>query len=170
MQSGPSQFIDPGCLADTQDDISGTISIEGMRRLQELLSSNIGLIQYKLLFDKDEQGRIRLSGGYRVTLGMECQRCLQQVDVDIDRSVDVVLLADENEAKTLPGEIEPLIVSAGKLSLQAFFEEELLLALPLAPKHDTKKCHLQTQKCTSADDRQHPFRVLKDLKLKNSKD
>ena len=171
MQSGPSQFIDPARLADTRDNISGVLSFKDMQRLQELLSENTGSIRYELQFVKDEQDRISISGEYSGTVIMECQRCLQPVDVEITRAVNVAVVADENEAKSLPRKVEPLIVSGRKLSLPIFFEDELLLALPLAPNHDTKDCHVQKLQIGQVDDdRQHPFTVLKDLKLNNSND
>lgn len=171
MQSGPSQIIDPVRLADTRDNISGVLNLDGMQRVQEYLSTNTGSIRYKLQFDKDGQNRILISGEYSSTVIMECQRCLQPVDIEITRAVNVAVVADENEAKSLPRNVEPLIVSGRKLSLPMFFEDELLLALPLAPNHDTKDCHVRTLQSGQIDnDRQNPFTVLKDLKLHNSND
>jgi uncharacterized protein len=104
---------------------------------------------------------------------MECQRCLRAVNVDIEQRVNVCLAADENESTKLPGDVEPILMTSKVLSLISFIEDELLLALPLAPNHDTIDCHpkiSQISQVSDDKDRQHPFSVLKDFKLKNSKD
>jgi DUF177 domain-containing protein len=171
MQPGPPQFIDPTRLAETRDGISGYLDIGGMLRLHELLSKKEGSVGFELRFDKDERNRIRISGEYSTSLCMECQRCLQAVEVEIAGLINVALLAHEDEAANLPKEVDPLILKGRELSLQMFFEDELLLGLPLSPSHDTDACHAQDpQNPEKNENRQHPFAVLKDLKLKNSKD
>jgi len=171
MQPGPPQFFDPARLADSRDELSGALDIDGMHRLHALLSDDVGSVQFTLHFVKDEHGRIRVSGQYSSSLSMECQRCLGPVQVDIAGSIDVVLLFNEEEAGNLPGKAEPLILVGREVSLLQFLEDELLLALPLAPSHDTQGCHAQSSHYGKENEnRQRPFAALKDLKLKNSKD
>ncbi|MFT5133025.1 MAG: hypothetical protein ACI9SC_001494, partial [Gammaproteobacteria bacterium] len=107
MQSGPPQFIDPARLADTRDELSGVLSIDDMLRLQALVTGHTDSIQFDLRFDRDDKKRIRISGRYSACLIMACQRCLQAIEVEIVRPVNVVLLANEDDAETLPEEVEP---------------------------------------------------------------
>ncbi len=169
MQTGPPQFFDPARLAESREEISGVLDINGMQGLHGLLCNDAASIQFELHFDKDEQNRIRISGRYSTSLSMECRRCLQPVGVDIAGSVNVVLLASEDEVAELPRKLEPLIMTGRKLSLHRFFEDELLLALPLAPSHNTDVCHPQAPPPDRDNgDGRRPFAILKDLKLKNS--
>ncbi|MBT7950032.1 MAG: hypothetical protein HN764_00260 [Gammaproteobacteria bacterium] len=171
MEQGPPQFVDPKRLAENRDEISGILDIAGMQRLEGLLSKNTGSVSFELLFNRDEHGRICVSGNYKTELCMQCQRCLLPVDVKIDKDVNVTLVADEEEATRVSRDIEPLVLTDKKLSLLMFFEDELLLAIPLAPNHEVEDCHVeQSSETEIREETQRPFAVLKDLKLKSSKD
>lgn len=171
MQAGLPQFIDPERFADKREDLSGVLPIDSMQRLHELLSKKTGSVQFELHFDKDKQGRIHISGQYNASLNMNCQRCLRSLEVDICGLFNVVLVTDEDEAAKLPRDVEPLILTERKLSLPIFFEDELILSLPLAPNHETNECHGQDRQVGEGKvDRQRPFAVLKDLKLIKNKD
>lgn len=171
MQAGLPQFIDPARFADNKEDISGTLPIDSMQRLHELLSRKTGLVQFELHFDRDERRRVRLSGQYSASLHMQCQRCLQPLAVNIAGTINVALLADDEEAAMLPREVEPLILTGRELSLPIFFEEELLLGLPLAPNHDSNTCRARVSDNGKDDEkRQRPFAALKDFKPTKSKD
>jgi uncharacterized protein len=171
MQHGLPQFIDPHRLVDTSENLSGSMSIEGMHRLQELLSENLAAVEFELKFERDGNGRIRISGNYCTSLGMQCQRCLQNVKVDIARTIRVGLIKDESEVAMLPREFEPLLFNTKVLSLPIFFEDELLLALPLAPNHDNSECHRKESIVDeTVSERPSPFAALKDFKIKNSND
>ncbi len=171
MEQGPPQFVDPKRLAENRDEISGTLDIAEMQRLKGLLSKNTGSVSFELQFDRDGHGRVHVSGHYKTDLCMQCQRCLLPVEVKIDKDVNVTLVADEEEAGKVSRDIEPLVLTDKKLSLLMFFEDELLLAIPLAPNHDTEDCRVeQTNETENRGETQRPFAVLKDLKLKSSKD
>jgi uncharacterized protein len=171
MQQGPPQYVDPKRLARNRDDISGTLDIADMQRLSELLESQSGSVRFELQFDNDVHNRIRIVGKYDTELSMQCHRCLRPVAVNIARAINVTLVTNEDEVAKLSRDVEPLVLADRELSLVVFFEDELLLALPLAPNHETEECHIQeSQDRETNEDRQRPFAVLKDLKLKNSKD
>jgi uncharacterized protein len=68
---------------------------------------------------------------------MTCQRCLAVVDigVDLDRhfrfvATEAIAMAEDDAAE------EDLLVVSKQFELQALIEDELLMALPIVPKHD----------------------------------
>ena len=68
---------------------------------------------------------------------LQCQRCLQPLDaaVHVDRHGRCV--ADEDTAAALDDEIEDEVLALPKtLNLRDLVEDEMLLALPLVPRHD----------------------------------
>ena len=167
MQHGPPQFIDPLRLAESKEELSGSLSIEGMHRLEHLLSENTASVEFKLRFERDASGRICILGNYSTSLSMQCQRCLQNITVEIEKTIKIGLVKDESEAAMLPRELEPLLLETKVLSLPLLFEDELLLALPLAPNHDNDECHRQESSADeSLSEKPNPFAVLKDLKIK----
>ncbi|MFO1326891.1 MAG: DUF177 domain-containing protein [Rubrivivax sp.] len=70
------------------------------------------------------------------TLPLSCQRCLEPVaqPVRVDRRY--LFVRDEAEAARLDGEIEEdVLVATRELDLHELLEDELLLDLPLVPRH-----------------------------------
>lgn len=101
-----------------------------------------------------------------VRLALCCQRCLAPVEetVALDRALRFV--ADEQQAAALDAELEDDVLSLERvLDLRELVEDELLLALPLVPRH--AQC---PQPLPLSDDeepveeRANPFAVLAGLK------
>lgn len=73
----------------------------------------------------------------RVPVEMTCQRCLQPVAVDLVVDNHFRLARDESEAERLDATIETDVLAADRTcDLKELVEDELLLALPLVPRHD----------------------------------
>lgn len=106
----------------------------------------------------------------------ECQRCLQPVALDlaVDRSLRFV--ADEATAAALDAESEEDVLAMGRrFDLVELVEDELLLALPLVPMHDTCPVPLGLPEAPSAADEDaaseapaRPFAALAALKRRRS--
>ena len=75
-------------------------------------------------------------------LHLVCQRCLQDCAVDLEEKRRFVLVASEAEADNYPledEEQEPLVASQ-HFNLLETIEDEVLLSLPLIPKHPEGFC------------------------------
>ena len=108
-------------------------------------------------------------------LHLVCQRCLQDCTVDLDEKRRFVLLATEAEADDFPmedEEQEPLVASQ-HFNLLETIEDEVLLSLPLIPKHPEGFCEPHASvfgvddEDEVVDERENPFNILKNMK-KNS--
>lgn len=67
---------------------------------------------------------------------LECQRCLQPVTLPLRVQRHVVFVPGEDEAARLDEEIEDDVLALpARLDLFGLIEDELLLALPLVPRH-----------------------------------
>jgi len=67
----------------------------------------------------------------------ECQRCLQPVALPLDVRRRVRFVAGEETAARLDEELDDDVLAlVPRLDLPALIEDELLLALPLVPRHD----------------------------------
>ncbi|MBL8289944.1 MAG: DUF177 domain-containing protein [Rubrivivax sp.] len=76
--------------------------------------------------------------GVDSTLTLECQRCLQPVTVPLSVERRLRFVEGEDEAARLDEELEDDVLAlTHRLDLRALVEDELLLALPLVPRHDT---------------------------------
>lgn len=171
MNAGRSVSIDPGLLADAGECLSGDLAIDEMPRILELLSNAEGAVHYALRFTRDEYRRVLITGEFSTRLSMLCQRCLEPAEIDISHAVNLAVTGDETEADALPARLEPFLLTKRTVPLNELLEEELLLALPLAPNHDTETCHRQNEMTgEKADETQRPFADLKTLMAKNEID
>ncbi len=75
--------------------------------------------------------------GAETTVWLQCQRCLQAMreDLAVDRSFRFVRSESEAEAED-PGSEEDVLVLSRALDLRVLVEDELILELPLVPRHD----------------------------------
>jgi uncharacterized protein len=108
--------------------------------------------------------------GARTAVRLVCQRCLQAMEVplEIDRSFRFV--RNENEAAELDAQVEEdILVLSRSLDLRELVEDELLLALPLVPRHEDCRhpaAGLAEPPVTdeAPAERPHPFAALAALK------
>jgi len=69
---------------------------------------------------------------------LQCQRCLQPLDVPVDVDRQFRFVEDEATAARIDEEIEDeVLVLSRALDLRELLEDEMLLALPLVPRHET---------------------------------
>ncbi len=101
---------------------------------------------------------------------LTCQRCLQPFTVPLHIDQRIRFVRGEAEAEALDAEIEDDVLALSKsLDLRALVEDELLLALPIVPRHDS--CPQPLPVPLGADampedvpERPHPFAALQRLK------
>ncbi|MCW5632636.1 MAG: DUF177 domain-containing protein [Rubrivivax sp.] len=89
---------------------------------------------------------LRLAGGVEhcaidldlhAIVGLECQRCLQPMAVPLVVQRRIRFVDDEEEAARLDEELEDdVLAMPSRLDLRALVEDELLLAMPLVPRHE----------------------------------
>jgi uncharacterized protein len=105
---------------------------------------------------------------------LTCQRCLQPFGepLAIDRRIRFV--QGEARAETLDAEIDDDVLALSKaLDLRSLIEDELLLALPIVPRHDgacPQPLSFAADEAPAPDDapeRVHPFAALQQLKSKS---
>jgi uncharacterized protein len=105
-------------------------------------------------------------------LHLVCQRCLQDCAVELDEKRRFILVLTNSEADEYPledEEQEPLVVNQ-HFNLLETMEDEVLLSLPLIPKHPDGFC--EPHKSTFGDEadeepsneRENPFNILKNMK------
>lgn len=100
----------------------------------------------------------------------DCQRCLQPVAIDLEVTRALRFVADEATAQALDAESEDDVLALPRrLDLHQLVEDELLLALPLVPMHETCPVRLPMSAADGAADPAaaapaSPFAVLAGLK------
>jgi uncharacterized protein len=132
----------------------------------------VGVLRPAAVGDPQFWLELRVQGSVR----MQCQRCLQPVTLALEVDRPIRFVADEDEAARLDEEgDDDVLALTARLDLLALIEDELILALPIVPRHDVCPQPLQVPGGVAADgtpepvpeeadDRPNPFAVLARLK------
>ncbi|GAB4276836.1 MAG: 23S rRNA accumulation protein YceD [Methylomicrobium sp.] len=160
------ELIDPLSFADKQSRLSGQIPLDHFERLKQLLTDDSGSVSIDLAFGR--KGKLAIVEGHvRATLTLECQNCLNPIDLQVDCRVKLGIVGSMAEADRLPEEFEPLMVPKGKIPLKDIVEDEILLAIPSFPKHAEQCIATQDHADNSGiekTDTNNPFLILAKLK------
>ena len=103
----------------------------------------------------------------RTNLKLECQRCLQPVPTDIALDRWFHFVPGEDAAAQLDADSEDDVLALTRaLDLRELVEDELLLALPLVPRHSVCPAPLRApgEAADLEPDPVHPFAALAALK------
>ena len=110
--------------------------------------------------------------GLKGRIHLICQRCLQDCAVDLAEKRRFVLLANEDLADDYPIEDEECeaLVASQHFNLLETIEDEVLLSLPLIPKHPDGFCEPHASSFGDEGEEdvlempENPFNILKNMK------
>lgn len=153
---------------------SKPLDVERVSRAQATFEFDIALMELARVAARADQVGGNVSGIVRFgrhddtataqvvmhgTAIMRCQRCMQPVSLPVSSSVRVALLQDAGDAGAVPAPLEPVLAAGGWISVGELAEEELLLSLPIVPRHagDTP-CGLAA--CAGADEDETPAETV----------
>jgi len=160
--------VDVERLADVGESREGDVLLASLPRLAADLALTDGQVHARIDFARERgQPVARISVQARVPL--RCQRCLQPVWIDCDTHSTLWLVTDPAKADVGEGNemgLEPTLAPEGRIALRELVEEELLLAVPLVPRHEGETQCAPTEE--QAADReqevvQRPFAGLGEL-------
>lgn len=120
--------------------------------------------------DASGHARIWLNLQAGVSLPLTCQRCLGPADIEVTLERDFRFVDTEEQAEAEDEEAEEdVLVLSRDFDLQTLVEDELLMALPLVPRHEVcpgdVKLAVQDADFEAAQDaKPHPFSALAGLK------
>jgi uncharacterized protein len=172
-------YADPVRLCALGKAYEGKVALAGMSRLEPLLTSLEGEAVFALAFDMDGERRPVIRVDVQAVLSVQCQRCMQPMAFDVDSSTLLAVVSGPDEAERLPVELDPLLLTEGRVELRSLIEDELILAIPPAPMHPEAECAVQLDSMVSEPERpeivpvddevENPFAVLASLKSDTDK-
>lgn len=150
MSTPLPEYIDILRMARQGRKLSGRLPLGKMPRLKQSLvieandDGAAGFANIEAEFGIDDEQVVFIRGTAQASVTMICQRCLEQMQVDL--SADFLLAAVEDEARIerLPEQYEPLLISGKSDSLSGIIEDELILASPLVALHSTDQCTVKS--------------------------
>lgn len=170
------EHVDPFRYADQSLSLSGAVKIADMQRL----SANVNgvnpvedIAEVDLHFGVDEQKITYLKGHIETKLTLECQRCMEPFIYEIMSDFVLGIVNTLDEANALPELYEPALAKEGSLALRELIEDEIILNLPIIPRHEPEDCKIKLPLADSGWEQgkgDNPFHVLETFKRKQNKD
>ena len=144
--------------------LEGTMAVSDLERLHDLLVDVAGDVEYQLHGFKGERGEPMFHLTVSGTISLACQRCLQAIpfDLNVDNLLEIIPEGADMSQDELEDDTRDFLPVAGEVYLVELIEDEILLSLPVAPRHE--KCGLPG--AADAGERIHPFAALAGLKGK----
>jgi len=143
----------------------GVWAVREFPRLRDMLVSDAGEIRYEIDGTRDALGRPALRVRIRGALQLRCQRCLEPMRFDVDSDEMLVLAATQEEIDAEPTDPEApdRLLAADDVPVRELLEDELILALPYAARHDG--CGIGGE--SHGDERISPFAALRGMLRKH---
>lgn len=167
MSSAPADLVNAVELAGRSATLERRVGLRHLPRLAEAGALEGTRASAELAFGKFD-GRTTVEVQVSGELVLTCQRCLRPCSCAVNESASLVVMA--SDADEVPGGFEPLLGDAERLSVTELIEEQLLLGLPLVPKHATTAlCGAAPAAIAisateaAADETQRPFANLRKL-------
>lgn len=150
-------------FAQEADTFQAQFALSRFERLADLLLERSGLCTVRLAGAIDQQQRAWLDLQVQAQLVLCCQHCLGSLPWSLSCSSRLLLLrpGEHDEDEALAEDSYDVIEVADGLDLMQLAEEEILLALPIAPRHEND-CLLPEGAGRTA--KESPFAVLDALR------
>ncbi len=182
MRAFDSRRLDVAAFASEQASLAGDVPLSALSRLaQDALPADPGQPDSRVTWAAqgerrmapggEAETRLRLQAG--TSLQLQCQRCLQPMTVVLDVRPCLRFVQGEALAEQLDEDSEDDVLALGPpLDVLELIEDELILALPLVPRHDRCPQPLPMQhdgaQTPAAETPAHPFAALAALRRKGS--
>jgi uncharacterized protein len=133
----PQPVIDGFEFASAGRSLEGTWPIRDFPRLRDMLARDEGEVAYEVDGVRDERGRPSLRVKAQGTLALRCQRCLEPLELEVRADELLVLAATQAEIDAEPADVNAAdrVVATKEMAVRDLIEDELILALPYAPRH-----------------------------------
>ena len=140
--------------------MSGDWPVADFPRLQGAVQPG-SVLHYELEGVPEERGRPALRLRVTGKLQLTCQRCLGALEHPLRVDALLLLFGSEGEIDAIPVDAEAPdgIVAAGEMAVRDLIEEEVLLAIPYAPRHEECKAGADV----AGTSRTRPFADLRTL-------
>jgi uncharacterized protein len=170
MASGLPDLVDCARLAEEAAVLERVYELSSLPRLADVLSDSRGIARASFAFSKTPSGGAGVRVAVRAEPQLVCQRCMQGFGLPVDSGSDVEFEQGPDTSGGADSDREPYRAVGGLVSLKDLAEEELLLALPVAPACSipescgrAPRLEAEEKRMDESSGLRRPFSGLKDL-------
>lgn len=172
MQNRLPLTIDPIKAAQKRLDYTGVYPSARFERLVSSIEALNNDVTCSLSFYFDAQRLCVIAIVAECELVLRCERCQNQFTKIIRVENKFSPVKNDVQAEALPEHYEPVLTNEfGEVDVLALVEDELILALPIVPVHDSTHCEVSEAnwifgEIPEEDEKPNPFAILASLKNK----
>ena len=158
--------IDSLEFARSEQQVSGSVPVASLKRLEDVLFDTAGDLDYQLRGTRDARKRPQLALSVSGRLHLQCQRCLGLLDYRLEVAsilMPVTRGAPLDEDLDEP-EAPDVIEASAEQEIGELIEDEVLLSLPLAPRHPEGACESRVGAQNEAGQSTSAFATLATLR------
>ncbi|MEY8214346.1 MAG: 23S rRNA accumulation protein YceD [Colwellia sp.] len=161
--------INPSRSAQRRLVCKGVCQLSDMTRLLTECESRSEHVQVSVKFDVDERGLTVMSGTASTLVALTCQRCNENFDQLLEVAFTFSPAKNEEAAEKIPSYYDVVELDEnGEVNLRDLVEEELMLVIPLIPRHKIQDCSADADsvwgELPEEVEKPNPFDVLKQFK------
>jgi uncharacterized protein len=148
--------------------LEGEVPLSAFGRLADQLAESADasdVVRWQVKGSIDAEGRFRLDLDVSGRLVLRCQRCLGDLGYElvVDAALQLVRAGHKLPEDELENDEIDAIEVAGELDVLSLVEDEIILALPIVPRHE--ECGaLRPQELDGGARRESPFAALAGLR------
>jgi|CXWL01.1.fsa_nt_gi uncharacterized protein len=157
-------FIDSLEFARQGKELRGELPVSALSRLQDVLATQEGNIVFHLRGFQSKDEKLMLELLLEGSCQPRCQRCLEAMTFPVLLMSRLHLAEGEMDEFADEDEEFDSIAASPQLDVAGLIEDELLLALPFAPRHAEGECEANSAGLSRPET--NPFAVLAGLKSK----
>lgn len=162
-------LIDPYKSAQRRLECNGYFDTSAMNRLLATVVNCSEQVSVDVNFYVDEQNLVVMSGTGTTKVTLACQRCNEAFEQDLAINFTFSPVKNAEAADDLPSYYDAIEFDEnGEVNLRELVEEELILEIPLIPKHSLEDCGAPADsvwgELPEEQEKPNPFDVLKKLK------
>lgn len=155
-------------LSRNREEAAGELAIAAMTRVDTLERG--GALRWRASGAATPSGAAAFFLDVDGAIQLICQRCLEPMVVPVSIRSRFRIVADESAAMAIDATDDDYdaVVGSASFDLDALIEDEVILSLPLAPRH-VVVCPTSAGKPLAAERKPSPFAMLASLKSTGQK-
>ncbi len=146
---------------------SQTYTVKDFPRINDLVANSNDKVVANLTFYIENNKIPCVEGSVELDVALECQRCLDEVKLNLNPTFKLAFIIHENQAEDLDPSFETILNADDEFSAIEFITDEVLISIPMIPMH-SHECQSYKDKSPEIEqERENPFAILEQLKNSN---
>lgn len=163
-----SVIPDPFKFAVEGQSVAGEVPLADFARLADMLVDRQGKVSYSVAGELGSERQARLRVRASGMLPMQCQRCLARMEwpLEVETVLELVRKGQSIPDEELENDEFDTIEAPTDMDVLALVEDEVVLAMPIAPRHEHCEVPLPSEGVAK---KESPFASLDQLRKNDAK-